>query len=94
MRDKILKAALVVAAVPGGFKRLTREKVAKQANVAAGLVTYYFGNMDGLRSAIVRKSIEDENLPVLGAAIADRHQGAMRVEEALKTRALRAHFAT
>ncbi|MGH8235430.1 MAG: TetR family transcriptional regulator [Steroidobacteraceae bacterium] len=92
MRDKILTAAMRVAAVPGGFKRLTRERVAKEAGVAASLVTYYFGSVPSLRDVVVRKAIEDENLPVLGGAVADRHGIALRAEDKLKARALRSVY--
>lgn len=92
MRDKILSAAMQVAAVPGGFKRMTRERVAAKAEVAAGLVTYYFGGMPQLRDAVVRKAIETENLAVLGGAVADRHGIALRADEKLKAKALRSVY--
>lgn len=92
MRETILTAAMLLAAKPGGFKALTRDGVAKRAGVAAGLVTYYFTNMEGVRNAVVRKAISDENLAVLGGAIGYRHALAMRAPDRLREKAIRAAF--
>lgn len=70
MRDTILTAAMLLAEKPGGLQKLTRDGTAKRAGVAAGLVTYYFTNMPKLKAAVVRKAAEDENLSILGQAIA------------------------
>jgi len=69
MRETILTAAMLLAEKDRGFSKLTRDGVAKRAGVAAGLVTYYFKSMPKLRSAVVRKAIEEQNLPILGQAI-------------------------
>lgn len=81
-----------LAAKPGGFKALTRDGIAKRAGVAAGLVTYYFTNMEGVRTAVVRQAIAEENLAVLGGAIGHRHKLAMGVPDGLRGKALRAAF--
>jgi AcrR family transcriptional regulator len=89
VRNEILAAAMELSSKSGGFSRMTRDAVAKRAGVAAGLVTYYFGGMPGLRTAVVRKAVADENLAVLGEAIALGHAVARQAPDALRSRAVK-----
>jgi AcrR family transcriptional regulator len=89
VRDTILTAAMELSEKPGGFARLTRDGIAKRAGVAAGLVTYYFGDMKALRTAIVRKAVADENLAILGEAIALGHAVARAAPDSLRSRAVK-----
>lgn len=55
-RLAILGAAFLIAK-RHGLKSLSRDSVAKVAGAANGTVSYCFGNMDGLRSAVITKAI-------------------------------------
>lgn len=89
----ILDAAVTLASQPGGLSKLRRDAVAKAAGVASGLVTHYWGSMNALRNAVVRKAVADENLAVVGEAVAIGHKDAIDAPRALRTRAAQ-HVAT
>ena len=63
-KRQILTAAIRVAARPGGWAKLTRDAVAKEADCAEGLPSKYFGTMISFRRAIMREAIR---LAVLGS---------------------------
>lgn len=56
-KNQILTAAIRVASRPGGWAKLTREAVAKEAACAEGLPSKYFGTMVNFRQAIMREVI-------------------------------------
>ena len=85
---QILDAAVNIASKSGGFSKLTRESVAREAQCAEGLVSKYFGTMLSFKRAIVRHAIQKENLSIIaqGLAIGDMH--AQKAPKHLKERAL------
>lgn len=87
-KDQILQAAIKVAARPGGWARLTREAVAKEAECAEGLPSKYFGTMVNFKRAIMRAAIQDWNLSVIAQGLAAGDKVAMKAEDALKRKAL------
>lgn len=87
-KDRILGAAMQLANLHG-FTGVTRDGVAAKADCACGSVTYYFGNVKKLKTAMVTRAIEAGNLKVLGQALAARHPLALAAPEALRIRALR-----
>ena len=87
-KDQILKAAIKVAARPGGWARLTREAVAKEAECAEGLPSKYFGTMVNFKRAIMRAAIQDWNLSVIAQGLAAGDKVALKAEDALKRKAL------
>ena len=44
-KEQIIDAAVKVAGQPGGWAKLTREAVAREAQCAEGLISKYFGTM-------------------------------------------------
>lgn len=88
MKEKLLSTAMQLANLHG-FSNVTRDGIANKAEVACGLVTYYFKGMNKMRAAMVERAIETENLKVLGQAIAARHPLALNAPEALRVRAVR-----
>jgi len=64
----ILTHAMKVAAT-SGLMGLTRDQVAKAANVSGPLITRYFGGADGLREAVVTRAIEENNARILAEAL-------------------------
>lgn len=85
---EILTAALIVAGEPGGWSKLTRDAVAREAKCADGLVSKYFGTMTAMRRTIMRSAVLTENLSILaqGLAMGDVH--AQKADERLKRKAL------
>lgn len=87
----MLKATILGAAVSlarkGGLAALTRLKVAHAAEAATGSISYHFGDMTGLRAAVVDYAIKHEIIEVLVQARAERHPRLHgRLTAALKER--------
>lgn len=87
-KDQILQAAIKVAARPGGWGKLTRDAVAKEADCAEGLPSKYFGTMLNFKRAIMRAAIQDRNLSVIAQGLAAGDKAALKAEDALKREAL------
>ena len=87
-KQQILTAAIRVAARPGGWAKLTRDAVAKEAGCAEGLPSKYFGTMISFRRAIMRAAIGAENLAVIAQGLAAGDKCAQKADESLKRKAL------
>lgn len=87
-KEQILNAAIKVAGRPGGWSKLTRDAVAKEAGCAEGLPSKYFGTMISFRRAIMRAAIQGWNLSVIAQGLAAGDKVAMKAEEELKRKAL------
>ncbi len=87
-KQEILNAAIKVAGRPGGWSKLTRDAVAKEANCAEGLVSKYFGTMITFRRSIMRAAIGAENLVVIAQGLASGDASAKKADPELKARAL------
>lgn len=87
-KKTIMSAALVVAARPGGWSKLTREAVAKEAGCAEALVSRYYGTMNDFKRSIMRAAITGEHLSIVaqGLACGDRH--AQKAAPELKVKAI------
>jgi AcrR family transcriptional regulator len=85
---EILNAAIKVASRPGGWAKLTREAVAKEAGCADGLVSKYFGTMTNFRRAIMRAAIVGKELSVIAQGLADGDKCAQKADPELKSHAL------
>lgn len=87
-KQQILNAAIKVAGRPGGWARLTRDAVAKEAGCAEGLPSKYFGTMVSFRRAIMRAAIVAEELGVIAQGLATGDKCAQKADESLKRKAL------
>lgn len=87
-KEQILSAAIKVAAKPGGWGKLTRDAVAREAQCAEGLVSKYFGTMVAFRRSIMRAAIVAENLAVVAQGLAAGDTYAKKADPDLKARAL------
>lgn len=87
-KQEILNAAIKVAGRPGGWAKLTRDAVAKEANCAEGLPSKYFGTMVNFKRAIMRAAIAAENLAVIAQGLAAGDKSAQKADPELKARAL------
>lgn len=80
--------AAVVEARTMGLQRIRRDTVARRAGVAAGTVNNAFGNMSGLREAVMREAVSKEHLDIVAQGLALRDPIAMEAPHILKVRAL------
>lgn len=87
-KEQILDAAVKVAGRPGGWSKLTREAVAREAQCADGLVSKYFGTMLTFRRTIMRAAIVRADLSVIAQGIASGDKYAQKADADLKARAL------
>lgn len=83
----VLDAALSIAQ-ERGFASITRDGVAERAQVAAGSVNNAYGNMDGLRDAVMVAAVEREMVDIVGQGLAAGHPAARNAPGELKARAL------
>ncbi len=93
MKERIFATAMQLAA-DKGIAAVTRNAVADKASVATGSVSYHFDNVKKLQRAVVEQAIRDENLAVLGWAVAEKHPSvqAGKLSEDLRRRALNKHL--
>jgi AcrR family transcriptional regulator len=89
-RELVLKAAVAVVSKPGGWARLTREAIAKEAECSDGLVSRYLGDMPAARKAIMRYAIKHEILEIIVQSVAAHDGYAVRkwLPSELKQRAI------
>lgn len=87
-KHQILMAAIAVAERPGGFAKITRESVAKEACCAEALVSRYFGTMANFKRTLMGAALVSENLAVIAQGLAAGDSRAMKADSKLKARAL------
>ena len=87
-KEQILTAAIKVAGRPGGWAKLTRYAVAKEAGCAEGLVSKYFGTMIAFRRSIMRAAIQARNLAVVAQGLAAGDTNAQKAPPELKAAAV------
>ena len=87
-KQQILDAALKVARRPGGWSKLTRDAVAREAGCAEGLPSKYFGTMTAFRRAIMRAAIASSCLPIVAQGLAAGDKCAQKASPTLKAQAL------
>jgi len=87
-KQKILAAALKVAASPGGWSKLTRESVAREAECADALISRYFGTMVTFRRTILRAAIKGRIPSIIAQGLAAGDTYAKKADADLKTEAL------
>jgi AcrR family transcriptional regulator len=85
-REQLLRAAIEEATAVG-YQNITREGVAKRADVSKSLVSHYFDTVDLLRRLILSHAIEHEVLPIIAQAMAAQDKQVRLAEPALKQRA-------
>lgn len=87
MRCNILEAAFQLAQLVG-WSSFKRDDVAEKAGVATGSVSHHFQTMNNLRSAVMRKAIQTECLPIIAEGLVARDRHAQQAPEWLKRQAL------
>lgn len=86
MKSRIMKAAIEVA-IDQGYTQLERRKVARQADVAESLVSYYFGDVNDLKYAVILHAIKHSILPIIAQALVNHDPQALRLPANIKKKA-------
>lgn len=86
-RAQILNEAVKIA-TKHGYTTLTRNNVAEAAGVTNGLVSHYFGSINGLKDAVVQKALSDSIFPILAQAILAKDPNVSNISQSLKRRAM------
>lgn len=86
-KDYILAVAVDMAKAVG-YHKLTRDAVAEKAGVSMGLVTRYFGTMNQLKGAVVKRAVKTEVLEIVAQCILNKDPRGAKISEELKSRAL------
>lgn len=71
-RSTILSAATLLAR-EGHYHRISRADVAERAMCGAGTVNLYFGDMEGLRDAVVAEAVRTGDTDIIAQAIVAKH---------------------
>lgn len=71
-KNEILEAATQLAR-EDHYQRIQRAGVAQRAGCGAGTINLYFGDMEGLRDAVVRHAVEIEDTDIIAQAIVSKH---------------------
>jgi AcrR family transcriptional regulator len=87
-RTAIMAAAIKLAAA-GGWRNLTRDRVASAAGVAVGSVNHEFGTMGELRAAVMREAVASERLEIIAQGLADGDETARDAPAELREAAIR-----
>lgn len=86
-RTHILKACLKLAA-KHGYRNITRDAIALEADVHPSNVSYHLGTMIELRRHIMREAVRTECLPVIAQGLAARDRHALKSPPELQAAAL------
>jgi len=87
-KAQIIDAALIVAKEVG-YEKVTRDRVAAQANVSTGCISLHFSPIDLLKNAVMKHAVKREVVEVVAQGLANRHPAAMKAPQKLKERAVK-----
>lgn len=87
-RNRAVLDAAVKLAASRGYRNITRQQVADEAQVAVGSVNNAFGTMDGLRDAVMAAAVERSLPAIVAQGLADRHPAALGASAELRGAAL------
>lgn len=87
-KQEILEVAIKLAK-DIGYSHLTRNEVARQANVAYGLVTAYFKNIDNLKRSVIKEAIKQEIIQIIAQALAHKEPLTNKLNPNLREKVIR-----
>jgi AcrR family transcriptional regulator len=88
MCQETLKVAIELAEVHG-YQNITREQIARAANISDGTVTNHLGTMQQMRKKIIRHAARTDNLKIIAqGAIANDDYIMKRVSKKKRIHAL------
>lgn len=83
---KILEVAIELARELS-YQKITREAIAERLNISTALITYYFGTVEGLKDAVMKKAVDDELLDIICQGLASHNKIAKDCAPQLKFKA-------
>ena len=83
-RENELRAAALAVAKKVGYKAITREMVAEQGGVSAGLISHTFGDMEVLKQAVLAEACKIPILPLIVEGVLHRDTLARRTAKKYK----------
>lgn len=86
-KDAILTVALKLAE-KHGYQKITRDQVASEAGVSAGVINQRFGTMERLRVELMRRAVKTKCLAVIAQGLVAKNPHAMKADADLKEQAL------
>lgn len=86
-RKPLLVDAAVAAATAHGYRRMTRDHIAAEANVSPGLVSLYLGTMPNVRRVVMREAVRRGVVSIVAEGLAERDKQALKAPPALKSEA-------
>ena len=84
--EKIMKAAMRLAR-KHGYQHVTRDNIAKEAGVTAGLVSARWGTMEQIKRAIMREAVKTDDVVIIMQGLAARDRQAQKASEEIKKQA-------
>lgn len=81
-------SAMIDLANTQDYKQITRAEIAKYAGATDSLVSYYFGDMDAIRDAIIQEAIRKKLLTIILQGLVDKHPFTMEIDDELKNEAI------
>ena len=85
-KDNILTVAVNIAKIDG-YNNITRDKIAESAGVSTGLVTRYFGTMNQLKTAVMRRAVKQGIAEIIAQGLANGDDHAKKASTELKAKA-------
>lgn len=91
-KPRILTAAVSLAA-SRGLHDFSRLDVAVRSRLADATVSYHFGDMDKLRTAVMEHAVKNSVLAIIAQGLVHKHPAALKAPRALRERAAK-HLAS
>lgn len=86
----LLAVAVDIANRPGGWSKLTRRAIAREAACSEGLVSLYLGDVPTIRKAVIRAAVRRELVEIIVQSIAanDGYTVTRWLPKSLRTKAV------
>lgn len=65
VRKQIILEAAIKLSIKQGYNAITRDEIAKEANISSPLVSTYFPHMQDVENAVIKAAIEREIIAIL-----------------------------
>lgn len=88
IRKELLLCTAIDIAIRHGYQKLTRDKIAKEAEVSTGLINKYFGTIAKLKKAVLKAAIEREIIEIIAQGLGTREPMILKASSAVKQKAL------
>lgn len=87
IRHRQLMDVAIQIAKSEGWSKLTRVKLAAQAQVAASLINFYFGDKESFRTSVMQEAVNRNLVSVVAEGLLYRNKAALEAPALLRKRA-------